>query len=465
MPSQVNKLRARTQNLILGSVTGTVVGFNLRFLFQRMGATDLVWIMFFVLGPAIGYLSGKEREKFENLRQEKTALIENLDKIKETLRKSTQKYKLLVEQANEAIFLTTAQGKILLYNQALSLLTGYSKEKLKNMNMAQLTAHEKNAITERKLWLDNGFSRSEERWKKKDGTCVLMDVSSKWIRVANHQLVLHVARNIQKRSEAQKQRYIKEMMDLAQLQVGEEAKRLKAILGTLLNPINKTVRRLSAFRDKYTEDAAEFDKMGAMWQNAAQTFAHLSDKVQRDLFQSANSWDLNTIVLQELYYLNFLFDDKNLVVNTSLAKELPMVRGTGSDFSAVVGSLLKAAIRAGSQSKKGRVSVSTRTFDNQVTAEIGLSGTNGFYKQLNAIFDPLSVINPVQSEEGGGMVVCREIGRGFDVRIDAGIKDDKSFSVRIHVPAARKYQAMSEEQEQRINNKESGTSHGGEVII
>ena len=160
MSAKINRIRARTQNLILGSVTGTIVGVNLRIIFQRVGATDLIWMMFFLLGPAIGYLSGKERERIENLKQEKSLLKENLDKIQESLKKSTQKYKLLVEQANEAIFLTSAQGKILLFNQALALLTGYSKEQLKKMNISQLNNHEKNDIKERKL-----FSFSSRGWK------------------------------------------------------------------------------------------------------------------------------------------------------------------------------------------------------------------------------------------------------------------------------------------------------------
>jgi len=465
MPSKINRLRARTQNLILGSVTGTVVGINLRIFFQRLGATDLIWMLFFILGPTIGYLSGKERERIESLKQEKSALKENLEKIQESLKKSTQKYKLLVEQANEAIFLTSSQGKILLFNQALALLTGYSKEQLKRMNLSQLKSTEEDDVLNQKMWLDNGFSRSEERWKKKDNTYVLMDVSSKWIRVANHQLILHVARNIQSRSEAQKKRYIQEMADMAKLNVMEEAKKQKAILNKILNPINKTVLRLNAFKEKYSSDAPALEQIEVMWKNAGTTFSGIAGKVKRDLLRGTDNWDINNVIMEELHYLNFLFGDKDLVVKTSLAQELPPVQCVGRDLSVVLGSILKAAIKSCADSDGSAVNVSSRLFDEAITVEVKLSGTDDFYKNLNEIFDPLSMLGHSASEEGGGMLICRQIGEEFNAQIDAGIKDDKSFAVRLRIPAARKIQTLSDIQENRIENRSVTTDEDNSLII
>jgi|GEM_PF-790670 len=456
MSAKINRIRARTQNLILGSVTGTIVGVNLRIIFQRVGATDLIWMMFFLLGPAIGYLSGKERERIENLKQEKSLLKENLDKIQESLKKSTQKYKLLVEQANEAIFLTSAQGKILLFNQALALLTGYSKEQLKKMNISQLNNHEKNDIKERKLWLDNGFSRSEERWRKKDGTHVLMDISSKWIRVANYQLILHVARNIQNRSEAARQRYILDMIELARNSVIEEAFRLKSILNRIFNPINKTVLRMNAFKEKYKQDAEDFGKIATMWKNAEDIFSFLASKVKRDLFTSPGTWDLNNVILEELHYLNFLFGEQDIVVKTSLNQGLPAVEGYGKDFSVVLGSVLKAAVKSTASADNGTLDISTRLFDNDITVEISMTGSGDFYKNLNEIFDPLGLIGTADSPEGGGMILCQQVGEKLEAKFDTGNKGEKVFTIRIHLPAAKQLNPLSAEQEARLRNASGG---------
>ena len=85
-----NRIKPVVQNVILGSVTGVMVGINLRTLFLRVGGTDIVWPLFFILGPAIGYFSGKERERFEKLKKEKQDLEENLNKIHTDLKNSKQ---------------------------------------------------------------------------------------------------------------------------------------------------------------------------------------------------------------------------------------------------------------------------------------------------------------------------------------------------------------------------------------
>ena len=138
MKRKYAKVGCVAQNMILGTITSSMVAYNLRVVFSRLGGIDLVWILFFFMGPAVGYLSGKERQRIELLKLEKQRLKEDLGKIEAALKKSTQKYRLLVEHANDAIYLTTLSGKILLFNEATSLLSGYSKDRLKQMNVADL---------------------------------------------------------------------------------------------------------------------------------------------------------------------------------------------------------------------------------------------------------------------------------------------------------------------------------------
>ena len=44
-----NSLSPLVQNVILGSVTGVVVGFVIRVYYQYVSGTDIVWILFFVV--------------------------------------------------------------------------------------------------------------------------------------------------------------------------------------------------------------------------------------------------------------------------------------------------------------------------------------------------------------------------------------------------------------------------------
>jgi uncharacterized integral membrane protein len=57
------------QNTILGFVVGIMVGINLKVLYARIQGPTIVWVLFFVFGITIGFLSGIERKRSENRRR------------------------------------------------------------------------------------------------------------------------------------------------------------------------------------------------------------------------------------------------------------------------------------------------------------------------------------------------------------------------------------------------------------
>jgi hypothetical protein len=54
------------QNTVLGFVIGIMVGINLKVLYSRIQGPTIVWVLFFVFGVSIGFLSGLERRRSEN---------------------------------------------------------------------------------------------------------------------------------------------------------------------------------------------------------------------------------------------------------------------------------------------------------------------------------------------------------------------------------------------------------------
>jgi len=59
------------QNLILGTVTGLMVGINLRAIILSGGEATWAWVTFFLIGPFFGFFSGLERARAEKKRQER----------------------------------------------------------------------------------------------------------------------------------------------------------------------------------------------------------------------------------------------------------------------------------------------------------------------------------------------------------------------------------------------------------
>jgi PAS domain S-box-containing protein len=196
-----NSLSPLIQNVILGSVTGIVVGFVIRVYYQYVRGTDIVWMLFFLVGPLIGYLSGRERERVEKLQKEKQSLQDNLDKIQIAFKRSTNTYKALIESASDAIFLTTKDGRFVLFNEATCLLSGYKREELKKMNLSQLQMESDDSVKHRKAWLDNGICRYEDKWATKDGGEIFLEINVKWMQISGYELILHIGRDILRRKE------------------------------------------------------------------------------------------------------------------------------------------------------------------------------------------------------------------------------------------------------------------------
>jgi hypothetical protein len=54
------------QNTILGFVVGIMVGINLKVLYARIQGPTIIWVLFFLFGITIGFLSGLERSRAED---------------------------------------------------------------------------------------------------------------------------------------------------------------------------------------------------------------------------------------------------------------------------------------------------------------------------------------------------------------------------------------------------------------
>jgi uncharacterized integral membrane protein len=60
------------QNTILGFVVGAMVGINLKVLYARIQGPTIIWILFFLFGITIGFLSGIERSRSEDRKRKKS---------------------------------------------------------------------------------------------------------------------------------------------------------------------------------------------------------------------------------------------------------------------------------------------------------------------------------------------------------------------------------------------------------
>lgn len=120
------------------------------------------------------------------------------------LRDSEAKYKAVVTQINEGIFLVDAKTKqIVEANNAASELLGYSAEQLRNFKIDDhLLINKKTEFAQYLQSIQNGFNRRKElEYKHKKGHIIYVEISANIINYHQQKMICFVFRNITKRKQ------------------------------------------------------------------------------------------------------------------------------------------------------------------------------------------------------------------------------------------------------------------------
>jgi len=119
---------------------------------------------------------------------------------------SELKYKALVQQSAEMLFLHDMNGKILEVNEASVKETGYSKEELLRMTVYDVDPDARETIHKDNLWIPLQLGEKhtfESRHRRKNGSVYPVEVTMGKIVFSGENYILVTARNIQSRKQAE----------------------------------------------------------------------------------------------------------------------------------------------------------------------------------------------------------------------------------------------------------------------
>ena len=108
------------------------------------------------------------------------------ERSEEALREGEERYRELVENANDIVFMLDLQGNVTSINKAVESITGYSQTELLGMNMSEFltpaSTESARLMTERKL---AGEERTnyEVDVQTKDGHLLTLEISSRLARI------------------------------------------------------------------------------------------------------------------------------------------------------------------------------------------------------------------------------------------------------------------------------------------
>jgi PAS domain S-box-containing protein len=139
---------------------------------------------------------------FHDLREEK--------RFKNELIESEYKFRTLVDQAAEMLFLHDGEGKITEVNQAAVAQTGYSKEELLRMHVFDIDLDAEKRDDCKKLWAKTmpgeKVTTFQTRHRRKDGSIYPAEITINNVLLKDQNCTLALARNISERLAAENAR-------------------------------------------------------------------------------------------------------------------------------------------------------------------------------------------------------------------------------------------------------------------
>jgi PAS domain S-box-containing protein len=132
--------------------------------------------------------------------------IEDRKKIEKTLRESQERHRIIFDGSRDAIFISSADGSIIIFNRSASQLTGYGPDELKTLKLFDLYAKvdpERHRDYFKRIWSGQSIS-GEAKIARKDGRTIYTEFSSRKIIIAGKSCAHTIARDItaRKKSEA-----------------------------------------------------------------------------------------------------------------------------------------------------------------------------------------------------------------------------------------------------------------------
>ena len=127
-------------------------------------------------------------------------------KAEEALRQSEERYRAVVKQSTDGIYLVDADTRrILETNPALQKMLGYSPQELQGMELYEIVAHDRKSVeanVERTLREGERFIR-ERRYRRKDGSVVEVEVVASAIHYGGKRVICAAIRDITERKRAE----------------------------------------------------------------------------------------------------------------------------------------------------------------------------------------------------------------------------------------------------------------------
>jgi len=359
-------------------------------------------------------------------------------RLTRALRESEERYRLITENVNDAIFLIDLEGRILFSNRRGTELTGYHLEEFRDRPIFSLLTPE--GAQQAYARLQAAFAGQgvapffEAEVIRKDGSRFWAEVSGTNV-VKDGQVLgrLAVARDITERKRLREQLVQAEKLaTLGQLIAG--------IAHELNNPLAAMVGHAQMLRlgQQDPKVAARADRIVDAAQRATRIVRNFLTVARRHHPERV-AVSVNEIVTKTLELLAYQLRVGNVEVESALAPDLPQIAGDPHQLQQVVLNLVNNAIQAMAPGGQGRLGVTSSFSPDRSTIRLAVTdnGPGIPPEHLPRVLEPFFTTKPQGEGTGLGLAIAQGIvtDHGGIIAVESTLGQGATFTVTLPATA------------------------------
>lgn len=361
-------------------------------------------------------------ESFDAMTRSLKHTISELEKSRQSIEISEEKYRRIYESSMDMVFVTGSLGYFQDINQAgIELLKLDSKE-ISRLQFSDIFSYPSQYSVVRQDIVDHGFIKDMEfTMKAMDGNEIqaLLSLSCKMESSGNPGGCEGMIKDItQRRNMEQQLLQADKLASLGQLSAGV-AHEINNPLGLILGYTQLMIREEPDDSQKF-EDLKTIEKHARNCKTIVEALLSFARKTET---KKAHV-DVNLAIEQVITVIRHQFELSGIIIQTSYDPVLPRILGDAEKLKQVVMNLAMNAGQAISQA--GKIDVSTR-FDstsNHIEILVEDTGSGIPAHQISRIFDPFFTTKPTGQGTGLGLSVSygivKEHGGEIEVRSETG---------------------------------------------
>ncbi len=388
----------------------------------------------------------KRTEEIQRINEELRSEIEERREAERALRESQQRYRAMIEQSVEGIYLVDGNGlEIIDFNPAFLELTGYDPDEARGMHVSEVIVSDDDSYYQRifqSIVENGGMEPREGEWHTKDGDKIDVRVTASYFETGEREIVFVVGRDIREEKRLR-----------AQLEVTDRL----ASLGTLAaglaheinNPLSYIVTNLYFLQEEFERHNDAIPRQYAdEWVDVVDQSLEGADRVQQivdDLrsFYRSDDNEIGLVDVRDVFESVVGLAESDLPPDAEIIQDfekVPPIRANDSALGQVFMNILVNAIQALPDDRDTRDDrIIVRTYmegEEHVGVEISDTGEGIPEEDLNRIFDPFFTTKSVDEGTGLGLSMSLNIVTSFDGDIDVESTVDEGTSFYITFPVA-----------------------------